>query len=154
MFLFSVCPYLIQAGVFSYIPSMELITLYAPWAALLLLDPVHDVWQINQGIEINHAKHTAWAGLGYILTSLPWFFIYEPSLLDCAGHLLILSAVRWNVHDLMLNVLRDLPLTYQGDGINDATTDKILKALPLNPLVTKGLVLAVCVAAGALLIGC
>lgn len=124
---------------------MELLTLYLPWVLLMCADPYHDYKQIEQGIEINHLKHTFWAGIGYLFILAVWGWFVRPEPIAYIAHLIVVSGLRWNVHDLLLNMLRGLPLTYQGDGIKDAWTDKILKALKINPLLVKIVVLFLCI---------
>lgn len=105
---------------------------------MMFLDVWHDHFRAHtRHIDIHHPSDTLVAGVVYILLTLTWKFAIGLTWLNALGIIMIAASLRWIVHDTALNVLAGKPFDYQGDGINDALTDKFLKSLNIKPIVFK-----------------
>lgn len=129
---------------------------------LLTLDPLTDWYFIEISRRpVNHSRGAILFALGLtIISGLDvaahvspgplWNFygVGVEYILERGAWLIMIPAVRWIYHDLLLNIWRGKPVWYQGDGVEDAATDNLLRWLqrkasrPLHPFLIKGIYLA------------
>ena len=97
-------------------------------------------------IEIDKFSDTVLIGMLHAIMIFILLIPFEASLLYTLCNTIVLPFARWLIFDLMLNAIRGLPLTYQGDGIKDSKSDSFLKLFPLNPILIKSVILAIVIA--------
>ena len=120
-----------------------MIGLIGVFLVIAALDVVLDWVLIRSNIPIRHAEETFAAAVIYLATAC--FAVLEGlvSLEDALRVCFVLPSFRWIFHDLVLNVLRGLPLFYIGQA---AQTDRFLRRFGLDsPARQFGLKMAVVV---------
>lgn len=97
---------------------------------LLALDVWSDWYKIvRKNRQIKHGLETVEAALAYLILTATGVLLGMVHWLDACTHLVLIAPYRWVVHDLLLNLLRGLPLDYLGSEQQSAETDKLLARL-------------------------
>lgn len=100
------------------------------YMVLLGIDVWSDWYRIKfHNMQIKHGHETLLAMFLYLAFAYvaghtryhSWWFIGQV--------LIMVPALRWILHDLLLNILRELPFDYLGSEQQSATTDKLLNRL-------------------------
>lgn len=102
------------------------------WA--LVVDTITDHNMIRQGRWVKHLRGAAVAGFAAVLIALLAAWPWELDFWLWLGRFV---ALRIMLFDALLNFLRKLPLGYVSEEDGAAFTDRILRAIPINPFVLR-----------------
>lgn len=119
---------------------MEIFLFYG---IIIILDVLSDSYRADVlQIQINHFTDTIKISIVYILLTYAVSNLGGYGFIIGFTNLLMLSSIRWILHDLLLNIVRDKPLDYLGSGENASLLDQWLAKRPKwNQFTLKGIAL-------------
>lgn len=99
-------------------------------ALIMIWDVWDDAARISRQEPITHTKDTLEVAVFYVVASVVVYVLDQTTPWETFMVWILLPALRWNFHDVGLNLIRGLPLEYLGTA---AWTDRLLRKLPGSP---------------------